>query len=531
MADLVAIKNIIKEGVELASEAGGPLRRESFEFLPGALRSKLRTVVASFRGAAGPGGVATGIGHVLEADAGSSWLYFDHKIPGNLMIKTGGHERHISTLEPNIVKGGYEFINSSHWPQLHELSQYSMHKDSAFRAGETTYNNLQHQFMQSSLAEPSIGKGPNWFFIQDFQLGGVPGELRTAIVQGKTKGIITHFAHTPFPSCDKVSPEYLPFMDKYVGSMIKGADFLGFQTPTWRQNFYTYAQLRFGSKPGFKFGEIGELPAIFSNNHATQLVARPLGIEPDWFARTAENKIDAKLMAQLPKGPFALSFERLDYTKGVDTRLQAIDLLFERYKHLKGKFSFVQVAFPTRKGLDKYDQEWELCESLAQKANRHASGDWMPVHWLKKEVPQELLPPIMRAADLRVVTPRMDGLNLGALEGVAAASPQNPGVQCLSEGAGAWNLIGPWCVRMVPTDVSQMADALYAAINMPGEERAVRHLSMSTAVRLNPTSKWASEFRELAEQKWSNTPHLTAILSPVILLSAYKVREKRANSA
>jgi len=189
-----------------------------------------------------------------------------------------------------------------------------------------------------------------------------------------------------------------------------------------------------------------------------------------------------------------LGVDRLDYTKGLLERFRAFSAFLERHPEARRKVCLVQIASPSREGLAWYRQERRTLEELVGRINGDfGEVDWTPIRYLRRSLPRETLARIYRGAEVALVTPLRDGMNLVAKEFVAAQRPRDPGVLVLSRFAGASETLGA-SLLVNPWVVEETADAIAQALEMPLGERRERHARLLAVVREHSAASWAGGF-------------------------------------
>ena len=179
----------------------------------------------------------------------------------------------------------------------------------------------------------------------------------------------------------------------------------------------------------------------------------------------------------------AIGVDRVDYSKGLVNRISAFDRLFEMQPSLKRTVSLLQIATPSRGGIEAYGNlQDELAKQVTEVNGRHGEVDWTPIRYLSKGFGQTVLAGFYRAAQVGVVTPLHDGMNLVAKEYVAAQNPIDPGVLVLSKFAGAANELDT-ALLVNPHDIDGMARTIATALSMPATERRMRWEAMMAKLR------------------------------------------------
>ncbi|HBI10521.1 MAG TPA: alpha,alpha-trehalose-phosphate synthase, partial [Franconibacter pulveris] len=188
------------------------------------------------------------------------------------------------------------------------------------------------------------------------------------------------------------------------------------------------------------------------------------------------------------------SVERLDYYKGLPERFQAFEALLEKFPQHHGKIRYTQIAPTSRGDVQAYQDIRHLLETEAGRINgKYGQLGWTPLYYLNQHFDRKLLMKVFRYADVGLVTPLRDGMNLVAKEYVAAQDPKNPGVLVLSRFAGAANELTS-ALLVNPYDRDEVAAALDRALTMPLAERIARHSEMLEIVQNNDINHWQESF-------------------------------------
>jgi trehalose 6-phosphate synthase len=204
----------------------------------------------------------------------------------------------------------------------------------------------------------------------------------------------------------------------------------------------------------------------------------PVGIHAEAFARAAESaaaRKDAQRFKESLTGRrLIFGVDRLDYSKGLPQRVLGFADLLKRYPQHRGKVTFLQAAPVSRGEVAQYRMLRREMDELVGRINgEYAEVDWVPLRWTTRPIPRRTLAGFLRMANIALVTPLRDGMNLVAKEFVAAQSPEDPGVLILSQFAGAAREM-EGAVKVNPNDPDEIAEALDLAINMPIAERRER---------------------------------------------------------
>jgi trehalose 6-phosphate synthase len=359
------------------------------------------------------------------------------------------------------------FCNRSLWPLMHCMPDRARYVDEEWHAyveANRAYARLASELVESDAA----------VWAQDYHLLLVGQELRQ---RGHT-GRLGMFLHVPFPPKDVF--DTMPWARPILTAMLD-FDVLGFHTHGWARNFVDCVDQLVG--PGrIRPGQIG----VF-----------PIGTDPDRFAAAgaAADRADVSGM-RLVSGDrkLLLGVDRLDYSKGIPARLEAFARLLELFPQWRGQVSFVQVSVPSRSDVPEYAELRDKVEHLVGRINgSFGEADWVPVRYLYRSYEPDVLAQLYRAADVAIVTPLRDGMNLVAKEFVAAQDPDDPGVMLLSRFAGAAEemtaalLTNPW-------HIDGMAADLDVALRMPRDERIARHRQLAEVVWRDTAERWADSF-------------------------------------
>ncbi len=360
----------------------------------------------------------------------------------------------------------YAFSNQTLWPIFHGIKPHRTYNAADWEASLT----VNRQFAKIIAENAAPG---DLIWIQDFHLIMLPQLLRAAGLKNR----IGYFLHTPFPE-----PQFLKLIPNYrdlVGSLSQ-ADLVGFQTERDVVNF----------KRGIKELKLPE--------PVEKVGAFPIGINYHkyYMARyLTEVEKYSKAIKQRYKGQKIIySLSRLDYTKGIINQLRAVEALLEKPKW-RSRLIYKLVVAPSREDLEEYASLKGEIEALVRQINRRfGAADWQPVDYEYRTIEfAEVIGWYLRA-DVVLVTPLIDGMNLIAKEYVAARA-DNEGVLVLSRTAGvAFQLTE--AVLVDPTDVKKISGGLQKALTMPRDERLRRNKALRQNVRRENVFNWARSFLE-----------------------------------
>lgn len=380
---------------------------------------------------------------------------------------------YLSSVEVSRYYDG--FSNAVLWPLFH----YLLDRIPPHSQEWEVYRSVNEKFAD---AIARVWRPGDLVWIHDYQLCLVPQMLR-ARIPGATIGF---FLHIPFPASEVL--RILPWRERILEGML-GADLLGFHTFTYRSHFASSVLRILGiSTPGDR---------VVIDGREIRLGVFPIGVDAQSFSKLAE---DPEVLAEVAtirrdaRGErLLLGIDRLDYTKGIPRRLLAFERLLEREPHWRGKIRLVQVAVPSRDKVPSYQEFRRNVNELVGRINgQFSTVNWVPIHYVHRSLTEKQVVALYRAADVMVVTPLRDGMNLVAKEFVTAR-PDEDGVLVLSEFAGAAAEMGE-ALQVNPYDIETMSQTLSDALRMPEEERKLRMRSLRQRIASRDVHHWAKSF-------------------------------------
>ena len=376
-----------------------------------------------------------------------------------------------------LVEGFYDgFCNQALWPILHCFPGRAR-----FEMGHLDrYREAQERFARSLAHRLRPG---DQIWIHDYHLLLLPELLR----RGGFRGRIGFFFHTPFPPADIWGT--LPAGGELLAG-VAHADLIGFQT---RGDLSNFADCRRRLAVRDAAG-----PLARSAPPRPRLGVFPVGIDVRDFepseAVERRPKGRSSLVEMVGGRRVVLGIDRLDYSKGLTERFRAFALFLERHRDWRRRVCLVQVASPSRQRLECYRQERAELEHLVGRINGELGEvDWTPIRYLHRSFARATLPRLYRGADVGLVTPLRDGMNLVAKEFVAAQRRNDPGVLVLSRFAGASDSLRD-ALQVNPYVVEETAEAIARALEMPLAERIRRHRGLLRVVRRDSAAAWAKRF-------------------------------------
>jgi len=397
---------------------------------------------------------------------------------------------------PAAHYGGYYegFANSALWPALHSRADL-------IRASQEDYVSYRevNAFMARALLR--FRKQDSAFWIQDYHFLALGAELRDL---GVTQPI-GFFLHTPWPTRSVISG--VPHHRDLIEAML-AYDLIGFQTEEDCENFLSYAQVEL--KLAVHDG------VVVSRHGRTRAAVFPIGIDPQKFAQQATKAMThpdvSRLRRSLNGEKLAIGVDRLDYSKGLINRIKAFDRMWTQQPQLLRAVSLLQIATPSRGAIEAYGNlQSEVAKLVSDVNGIHGEVDWTPIRYLNKGYGQAVLAGLYRTAQVGVVTPLQDGMNLVAKEYVAAQNPADPGVLVLSKFAGAANELDT-ALLVNPHDIDAMAQTIATAISMPLTERRMRWEAMMTKLQGHTIQQWFGDFIDALQDSQRDKGRLDAVV-------------------
>ncbi len=399
-------------------------------------------------------------------------------------------------IDPGKINNYYHgYSNHVLWPLCHITLDRVYFRKKYWE----DYKDVNETFADAVLEESDT---ESLVWIHDYHLCLVPKILR----EKKPDILIAHFWHIPWPnfSVFRICPQSTDILEALLHN-----DLIGFQLELFARNFMDCI------KESFEDAEINhDNFTVKYQGHTTKIKAFPISVDFDKFEslavspRTARNIQGLKQRYNISNKYTGVSVDRLEYTKALVKRLQAIDLFFERYPKYKGKFVFFQIAVPTRMK-EPYISYKAAVEGLIRKINKKYSlENWNPIIYRDIKAEHKDLVIYYRMADIAIISSVYDGMNLVAKEFVASRV-ENRGVLMLSEFAGAAEEL-EGAILVNPYDIEEFSDSIKKALELPVKEKISRMKTLRRQVKENDIYKWISN-----------------MLDEITLISKTKLRECR----
>lgn len=433
-------------------------------------------------GAGTAGGLAAAVASALRDGDGVWFGWSGETTPqftGQMtMRKVGGVTVALIDLEDQDVDEYYNgYANRTLWPLFHYRTDLAAF-DRSFGAG---YARVNERFARTVL--PLIGPDDT-IWVQDYHLIPLASELRKLGVKNR----IGFFLHIPWPARRVLIT--LPHHEELVCSLLD-YDLVGFQAIDHADAFAEYIE-------HVASGRAAADGRIEAWGKRSRIGTFPIGIDADEFAAAVDSEPAQRTAAAMEHSKagrkLILGVDRLDYSKGLEERFVSYEQFLADNEDLLEKVFLLQVAIPSRDAVDAYQDIRTRLEGVSGRINGCFSTlDWVPIRYVNRVLRRDELAGLYRVAEVGLVTPLRDGMNLVAKEYVASQDPADPGVLVLSQFAGAAEQMGDALI-VNPSDREETADALRQALAMPRKERVRRWESLIHGIRTDNIAAWRDSF-------------------------------------
>jgi len=425
------------------------------------------------------GGLATGLGDVYKNGSmlwvGWPGIDIPEKDQPEIAEKLASLNLIPVFLTQEEINLFYEgFSNEVLWPVFHYLVTYARFEQVYW----DSYTTVNEKF---ATATQQAFKDGDQIWVQDYQLLCLPALLRERL----SSTTIGFFQHIPFPSFEIF--RLIPWRDKLIEGML-GADLIG---------FHTYDDVRHFLSAASRL-----TPVTFSSNIISkgdrQIIVEPfpMGIDYDKFEKLPlQRQVRAEIdnLNSEKRGRIVLSIDRLDYSKGILERIRAFELLLQLHPKFIGEVNLFMIVVPSRDTVPQYKELKEKIDQLVGNINaKYRTLDWLPINYFYRSFPIETLSAMYSVADICLVTPMRDGMNLVSKEYVASRRDET-GVLILSEMAGASKELND-AIIVNPNNIGDIMNAIVQAFIMPVEEQKRRMQIMRSLVSKFNVKRWVNNF-------------------------------------
>ncbi len=429
------------------------------------------------------GGLATGLGSIYK-DGDNLWVGWPGMVVENKDIQnTIRKNLRNENMQPVFltheeIRDYYEgFSNETLWPTFHYFLQFAEYEQNLWESYVKVNQKFCDEIIQ--LAEPG-----DTVWIHDYQLLLLPQMIRNHI----SAASIGFFLHIPFPSFEVF--RLLPWRKEILNGML-GSDLIGFHTYDDMRHFLSSAS-RLVSLPSFQ-------GHIETGNRTLVVDSFPMGIDYDKYASTANSPETKERITHFSQSvrnqKIIISVDRLDYSKGIPQRLRAFELFLDQHPEFIEKTTLFMIVVPSRDQVEKYKSlKVEVDELVGRINGKFGRVTWTPIHYFYRSFPLNDISAFYRMADVALVTPMRDGMNLVCKEYIAS-KPDRNGVLILSEMAGASNELSD-AILINPNDIDQIANAIHEALTMPTEEQQRRVETMQKTLMKFNIHHWVNLFMD-----------------------------------
>jgi trehalose 6-phosphate synthase/phosphatase len=427
------------------------------------------------------GGVGTTFLRLLERHGGL-WIAWNggQKTPPRISLPAEHPRFDLSFVElsdRDVSQYYYGMCNRALWPLMHFMISNCHFNGAHWRQ----YRAVNEMFAASAIAQAGDG---DVLWVQDFHLALTPSIIR----RRRADLAIGIFWHVPFPPVELY--RVFPWRRELLMGML-GSDLIGFHCESYVTHFLNSCRRVVGAEVDSDRGE------VHFEGHTSRVGAFPLGIPVDFFEDLAASSRTQQKSARIRRGlrseVMVLGVDRLDYTKGILERLLGFERFLERNPHYHRRVTLVLIAVPSRTKVTEYAAlKRELDEAVGRVVGRFSSDGWVPIRYLYTQFGAEDLVAYYQAADIALLTPLRDGMNLVAKEFVAS-HPADDAVLILSEFAGAAEELTD-ALLVNPYDPDSISDSIRAALEMRPEARAQRMHASREKIRRNNLERWSANF-------------------------------------
>jgi trehalose 6-phosphate synthase/phosphatase len=405
----------------------------------------------------------------------------------------------------------HKFCNSTIWPLFHYFmarTQYDTDSWNAYRSVNEKFLMVVERFLDDN----------SKVWIHDYQLMLLPRMIKEKYPHVQ----VGFFLHIPFPSAEIF--RLLIWREEILSGML-GADLIGFHTYDYVRHFLSSTRRILGIENSFN--------KIAYEDRQVAVDAFPMGIDYNRFSKKSdENKVEANLEGRVDtkEGKIILSVDRLDYTKGIPHRIRAFNRFLALFPEYCGRVCMHLIVAPSRVEVDSYGALLrEINQEVSKTNGKYGTMNWMPVWFFFRSFDQKELILHYRSADVLLVTPLRDGMNLVAKEYIASRYDFG-GMPVISETAGAASEL-PEAVIVNVNDIDAIANGIKTALEMPEAEKASRNKMMHKRLRRYDVEFWAKEFLNALDRATTDSandyPAIRLDREGAGIEEAYRIAKKR----
>jgi trehalose 6-phosphate synthase len=446
----------------------------------------------------GSGGLVTALAPVLR-NRGGLWIGWPGIVTGEDiqdLMRTASRDvgytlKPVLLTEDELHKFYYGLSNEVIWPLFHDL-QSICNFDPTYWEGYKQVNEKYARVVANTTRKD------DFIWVHDYHLMLVAQKLRTLRSDAK----IGFFLHIPFPPLDIFLK--LPWRHHFLQALMD-FDLIGFQTLRDRRNFLHCVRTLIKN---VKIRGKGSVVTLQCGDRTARVGSFPISIDYREFSRKAASQEVARrawlIHEDLPDRKIVLGVDRLDYTKGIILRLEAFKTALDMYPELHRRITLVQVVVPSREEIPRYyDLKVDIERKVSDINGTYTESGWIPIVYIHRKLDREELLGYYRTAEIALITPLKDGMNLVAKEFCASSIERNS-VLILSEFAGAAAQLQKWVFLVNPYDIQNVAESIFRAFTMSMAERRKRMQRLRNSVSRNDIFRWVNLFLEAAISKSLN---------------------------
>jgi trehalose 6-phosphate synthase len=441
------------------------------------------------------GGLTLALDPVLQA-VGGTWVAWGHGDADREVVDAHNRVRvppedpaytlrRVWLSQEDVQRYYLGFSNQALWPLCHNILEHVRFRDRNWNR----YIEVNRRFAEA-VAEEARGDD-TLVWLHDYHLALAPKTIREL----RPNLTLAHFWHIPWPAWETF--RVCPRKNALVNGLLAN-DLLVFHLDRFTENFLDACAKELDAIIDWR------KCTVVHRGHVTQVRALPISIDVERFEGMAASEETAARIARLcgryglEGQKIGIGVDRLDYSKGILERLDALRFLFRDNPDLKGRFTFIQIAVPTRSEIPAYQHLQERVEEQIAALNDELETEgWTPIVYISTPLPQDQLAAFYRMADVAIVSSVMDGMNLVVKEYIACQDDDDPGAVCLSEFAGAAEYLDH-SIRINPFYTEGFAKDIRRAVEMDVDERRRRMAALKAEIREHTVYRWMADFIEEA---------------------------------
>lgn len=432
------------------------------------------------------GGLATGLASMHEQED-SVWVGWSGVPEDELTDEQGSYidqrlrddfkSRRVPLTNQELEDFYYGFCNDTVWPLFHYFPTYAQYSNDTWQA----YRSANQKYFERVM---EVAEDGDTIWVHDYQLMLLPNLLKAELPNSN----IGFFLHIPFPSYEVF--RLMPWRDAILRGLL-GADLVGFHTYDYARHFLSAIRRILGADHS--------MGNVKFNNRMIKVDAFPMGIDYEKYSNASsdpniQDEIE-QVRYEMGNRRLILSVDRLDYSKGIPLRIKAFHSFLQDHPEYHERVQLILIAAPSRMHVPHYiELKREIDELVSTTNGAFGTIGWNPIQYFFRPIPFPKLTAIYTQAEVLLVTPLRDGMNLISKEFLAARRDRK-GVLILSETAGSARELGE-AISVNPNNIDQIADAIKQALEMPVAEQQEKNERMHRRLKRYDIHYWARDFME-----------------------------------